>query len=390
MSPEVAYNPEVLEMLDSPNECKNGIFLEADSNLSEIANVLLVASESFSKESDIPEMFETLDSFNDIDHESLPESEPNTGICKLEQELVIEEESCNVEPDVTNKRRRRIIKKSPKTFTCDTCQAQFSKVMEYFQHIRTHGAKRFQCKTCSRWFSRKTVWKRHEAKHLSTPERVPCNLCGKEFSHKQSVVRHIIEKHQNNRRFECTICGVRFAQKTHLQAHQSVHSEAQYCCTTCDAKFKSYISYKRHQQIHLPPSERNYTSTKAKAVKPQNKSSNDIYICPFCGKISSHINSHVLHLRRHTGERPYKCQVCGKAFLANIMLKNHMLIHTGEKPHKCETCGRCFRIKAHLTTHYLTHTHEKKFSCQICSNAFASKRTLKSHMKSHLVCQEGE
>ncbi|NXJ01106.1 SALL4 protein, partial [Psophia crepitans] len=55
--------------------------------------------------------------------------------------------------------------------------------------------------------------------------------------------------------------------------------------------------------------------------------------CKFCGKVFGNDSALQIHLRSHTGERPYKCNICGNRFTTKGNLKVHFQRHKEKYPH---------------------------------------------------------
>ncbi len=81
--------------------------------------------------------------------------------------------------------------------------------------------------------------------------------------------------------------------------------------------------------------------------------------------------------------KPRFCLVCNRAFRGSTDLKVHMRTHTGEKPFKCETCGKAFGDRSALRRHTMTHTGEKPRPCPHCPKAFRQTAPLIHHMRQH-------
>ena len=109
---------------------------------------------------------------------------------------------------------------------------------------------------------------------------------------------------------------------------------------------------------------------------------------PGCNKIFDSNYSLIIHIRVHTGYKPYICDLdnCGKRFNQKCNLNGHQIrIHSNEKKYVClwNGCNKRFNTLFILNGHKSRHSEDRPFRCDTnrCEKSFKTENYLKIHKK---------
>ncbi|XP_060567177.1 sal-like protein 3 isoform X2 [Ruditapes philippinarum] len=202
-----------------------------------------------------------------------------------------------------------------------------------------------------------------------------CNVCYKVFACRSALDIHY-RSHTRERPYKCDLCDRSFTTRGNMKQHLLTHklndgsengdyeSNNNNSCTPNQNDNESEDSDDSTESREIHRREQSQSESQVIMKKdnftPPEKSSSSV--TPQSSSSSTSRSSGVYPSSDNTSpfisKNPtvkHQCLVCQKGFSSASALQIHIRTHTGDKPFKCNVCGKAFTTKGNLKVHMGTH-----------------------------------
>ncbi|XP_047519212.1 GDNF-inducible zinc finger protein 1-like isoform X5 [Pieris napi] len=262
---------------------------------------------------------------------------------------------------------------------CGIIRNNHSTIKDHYTSVHNKQNVTYQCPDCSREFLTSGALRRHKH-YRHKKNRITCDICLKSYVTKYYLRKHIQLQHSGDNSFskwqesrcnyKCEECGKAFSAPSQLKNHMIKHSDTRsFYCVECNKTFKTEISLNQHLKT-LPHVEYSELPLQCDQCDKRFRAKRDL---------ANHMN------RIHLGTKPYQCDKCEKGYADQWSLTEHIRYkHEGVvKPRKypCTICDKVFKTNSTCKMHIRTHTGERPYKCTKCPASFSQSGILNTHVK---------